>query len=100
MRAADIGNTAPVGSLIRIHFTPPGLAGRQGLRVDLPSEHGEQFKSGSRTMARWVAASPWSPAPDGPTGNAGRRAGNAVRHDVSASAKECFENGRSAALGQ
>jgi putative spermidine/putrescine transport system ATP-binding protein len=55
---ADVGDTTFFGSLTRIRLTLPGLADGQGLWADLPSEHAEQFKAGSRVLARWDASAP------------------------------------------
>ncbi len=52
---ANVGDTTFFGSLTRVRLT---LDDGQGLWADLPSEHAEQFKSGSRVVARWDAASP------------------------------------------
>ncbi len=53
--AADVGDTTFFGSLTRMRLT---LADGQIIWADLPSEQAEQFKPGSRVLARWDAESP------------------------------------------
>ena len=52
---ADVGDITFFGSLTRVRLT---LSGGHGIWADLPSEHAEQFKPGSRVLARWDASAP------------------------------------------
>ncbi len=56
--AADVRETTFLGSLTRIRLTLADDAGASGIWADLSSEDAEQFKTGSRVVARWDEASP------------------------------------------
>ena len=55
---ADVGDTTFFGSLTRVRLTLHDMPEGTGLWADLPSEQAEQFKPGSRVVARWDAAAP------------------------------------------
>ena len=54
---AEVRETTFLGSLTRVRVALHD-SDEVGLWADLPSEHAEAFKPGSRVLARWDAASP------------------------------------------
>ncbi len=56
--AADVREATFYGSLTRLRLSLAGQPGETVLSADLPSEHAESFKPGSRVLARWDAAAP------------------------------------------
>ncbi|HWK44983.1 MAG TPA: ABC transporter ATP-binding protein [Stellaceae bacterium] len=56
--AADVRETTFFGSLTRVRLSLLDMPEGAGIWADLPSEHAENFKPGSRVLARWDEASP------------------------------------------
>ncbi len=55
---AQVRETTFFGSLTRVRLSLPGLANEAGLTADLPSELADDYKPGTRVLARWDEAAP------------------------------------------
>ncbi len=56
--AADVRDATFFGSLTRVRLSLVGLPDGQGLWADLPSEHADAFRAGTKVIARWDEAAP------------------------------------------
>ena len=56
--AAEIREATFFGSLTRVKLNMLGIEQGPDITADLPSEHAETFKPGTRVLARWDAAAP------------------------------------------